>query len=80
MGDDGDLHHALAGGWMPELTLATQRGELRVADLMHEARGVLLDLNDTASAIGSQGRSAERSLGTFVNGAKGSPLSQWASN
>jgi 2-polyprenyl-6-methoxyphenol hydroxylase-like FAD-dependent oxidoreductase len=39
--DDGEAH-PLAGGWAPDLALVTERGELRLPELMHGARGVLL--------------------------------------
>src|SRR5262249_16935378 len=45
--DDADAH-PLAGRWAPELTLQTARGRHRLADLMHDARGVLLDFDDGA--------------------------------
>jgi 2-polyprenyl-6-methoxyphenol hydroxylase-like FAD-dependent oxidoreductase len=38
--------HALAGTFAPDLTLHTDRGTTRVADLMHTARPVFLDLAD----------------------------------
>lgn len=39
-------HHALAGAFAPDLTLRTERGITSVAELMHTARPVLLDLAD----------------------------------
>jgi hypothetical protein len=39
----GDDAHELAGTWAPELTLSTEDGQVRVAELMHEARGLLID-------------------------------------
>ncbi|MFJ5696903.1 FAD-dependent monooxygenase [Arthrobacter sp. NPDC093139] len=40
----GPGHHALAGVFAPDLTLQTGNGTASVADLMHAARPVLLDL------------------------------------
>jgi 2-polyprenyl-6-methoxyphenol hydroxylase-like FAD-dependent oxidoreductase len=45
MDDDSDTD-PVTGGWAPELTLVTERGQLRLPELMHRARGVLLDLGD----------------------------------
>jgi hypothetical protein len=45
MGDDSDAH-PVTGGWAPELTLVTARGHVRLPELMHRARGVLLDFGD----------------------------------
>ncbi|MEV0271784.1 FAD-dependent monooxygenase [Hamadaea sp. NPDC050747] len=42
----GSGHHALAGAFAPDLILHTDRGTTSVADLMHGARPVLLDLAD----------------------------------
>ncbi|MFI7552179.1 hypothetical protein ACIBQ2_20800 [Micromonospora sediminimaris] len=42
----GSGHHALAGTFAPDLTLHTDRGITSVAELMHTARPVLLDLAD----------------------------------
>jgi 2-polyprenyl-6-methoxyphenol hydroxylase-like FAD-dependent oxidoreductase len=39
-------HHALTGTFAPDLTLRTEQGTTSVADLMHTARPVLLDLAD----------------------------------
>jgi hypothetical protein len=36
--------HPLAGGWAPDLVLATDTGEIRLATLMHAGRPVLVDL------------------------------------
>jgi 2-polyprenyl-6-methoxyphenol hydroxylase-like FAD-dependent oxidoreductase len=38
--------HPLVGQFAPDLTLLTEKGAQRLADLMHRARGVLLDLDD----------------------------------
>ena len=38
--------HALTGTFAPDLTLRTDRGASRLADLLHGARPVLLDLAD----------------------------------
>jgi 2-polyprenyl-6-methoxyphenol hydroxylase-like FAD-dependent oxidoreductase len=46
---DADDSSPLMGGFAPELTLVTTRGQRRLPDLMHRARGVLLDLADNAS-------------------------------
>lgn len=40
--DDADVH-PVVGMWAPDLTLLTAHGEQRLADLMHSARGMLLD-------------------------------------
>jgi len=39
-------HHALAGAFAPDLTLRTDQGTTSVAELMHTARPILLDLAD----------------------------------
>ncbi|GIG67103.1 FAD-dependent monooxygenase [Phytomonospora endophytica] len=44
----GASPHALAGTFAPDLTLHTDQGTTSVAELMHEARPVLLDLADRA--------------------------------
>jgi 2-polyprenyl-6-methoxyphenol hydroxylase-like FAD-dependent oxidoreductase len=44
-----DDAHPLAGRWMPDLPLATDHGPPRVAELLHRARPVLLDLTAAAS-------------------------------
>ncbi|HEX9297253.1 MAG TPA: FAD-dependent monooxygenase [Polyangiaceae bacterium] len=44
--EDGQEAHPLVGRWAPELTLVTDRGVLRLPELMHSARGVLLELGD----------------------------------
>ncbi len=41
MGDAVNAH-PLVGGWAPELTLMTERGQVRLSELMHQARGVLI--------------------------------------
>ncbi|WP_231496708.1 FAD-dependent monooxygenase [Rhodococcus sp. UNC363MFTsu5.1] len=42
----GSGHHSLAGTFAPDLTLHTDRGATSVAELMHPARPILLDLAD----------------------------------
>ncbi|MFF4772568.1 FAD-dependent monooxygenase [Microtetraspora fusca] len=42
----GSDHHTLAGAFAPDLTLHTDQGMTSVAELMHSARPVLLDLAD----------------------------------
>ncbi|MFG1706497.1 FAD-dependent monooxygenase [Nonomuraea sp. M3C6] len=42
----GPNHHALAGTFAPDLTLHTDQGVTSVADLLHPARPILLDLAD----------------------------------
>ncbi|MEU4341526.1 FAD-dependent monooxygenase [Nocardia sp. NPDC023852] len=42
----GSDHHALAGTFAPDLTLHTDQGVTSVAELMHTARPILLDLTD----------------------------------
>jgi 2-polyprenyl-6-methoxyphenol hydroxylase-like FAD-dependent oxidoreductase len=42
----GSDHHAMAGTFAPDLTLHTDQGTTSVAELMHTARPVLLDLAD----------------------------------
>ena len=44
----GHDHHALIGTFAPDLTLRTDRGTTSVAELMHTARPILLDLADRA--------------------------------
>ncbi|WP_349294603.1 FAD-dependent monooxygenase [Baekduia alba] len=44
----GPDHHALTGSFAPDLGLRTDEGATSVADLMHGARPVLLDLADRA--------------------------------
>ena len=44
----GHDHHALIGTFAPDLALHTDRGATSVAELMHGARPVLLDLADRA--------------------------------
>ena len=41
-----DHHHALTGTFAPDLPLHTDRGATSVAELLHTARPVLLDLAD----------------------------------
>jgi 2-polyprenyl-6-methoxyphenol hydroxylase-like FAD-dependent oxidoreductase len=45
MGGDRAKAHPLVGGWAPDLPLRTDRGDTRLATLMHDARPVLLDLS-----------------------------------
>ncbi|ARF52855.1 FAD-dependent monooxygenase [Streptomyces gilvosporeus] len=42
----GSHHHSLAGTFAPDLTLHTDQGTTSVAELMHTARPLLLDLAD----------------------------------
>jgi hypothetical protein len=42
----GPDHHALTGTFAPDLTLQTDQGATTVAELMHTARPILLDLAD----------------------------------
>jgi hypothetical protein len=42
----GHDHHALIGTFAPDLALHTDQGATSVADLMHTARPILLDLAD----------------------------------
>ena len=44
----GPDHHALIGTFAPDLTLHTDQGTTSVAELMHTARPILLDLADRA--------------------------------
>jgi 2-polyprenyl-6-methoxyphenol hydroxylase-like FAD-dependent oxidoreductase len=44
MGPDRGERQSLLGRWVPNLTLHTERGTTRVADLMHEGKGVFLDI------------------------------------
>ncbi|WP_283138863.1 FAD-dependent monooxygenase [Rhizohabitans arisaemae] len=44
----GEADHPLVGRLVPNLTLTTENGEQRVAELMHRARPVLLDLGGGA--------------------------------
>jgi hypothetical protein len=41
--------HPLAGRWAPDLALTTPAGATTVAELLHLARGVLLDLTEDGS-------------------------------
>jgi 2-polyprenyl-6-methoxyphenol hydroxylase-like FAD-dependent oxidoreductase len=45
--------HPLAGCWAPDLALTTPAGASSVAELLHPARGVLLDLTDGGSFAGN---------------------------
>jgi 2-polyprenyl-6-methoxyphenol hydroxylase-like FAD-dependent oxidoreductase len=45
--------HPLAGRWMPDLPLTTPAGASSVAELLHPARGVLLDLTDGGTFAGT---------------------------
>ena len=44
----GPDHHALTGTFSPDLALRTDQGATSVAELMHTARPVFLDLADRA--------------------------------
>jgi 2-polyprenyl-6-methoxyphenol hydroxylase-like FAD-dependent oxidoreductase len=44
MGADGDDRHPLLGRWAPNLTLHTDRGTTRVAELMSAGKGEFVDL------------------------------------
>jgi 2-polyprenyl-6-methoxyphenol hydroxylase-like FAD-dependent oxidoreductase len=46
---DTGVTHPLAGRWAPDLALTTPSGPCQVADLLHQARGVLLDLTENGS-------------------------------
>jgi hypothetical protein len=48
MQNDGAAEHPLIGRWAPNLRLSTAEGPRDVAQLMHGARGVLLDLTEGA--------------------------------
>jgi 2-polyprenyl-6-methoxyphenol hydroxylase-like FAD-dependent oxidoreductase len=45
--------HPLAGRWAPDLALTTPSGTTSVAELLHPARGVLLDLSGTDAFAGA---------------------------
>jgi hypothetical protein len=45
--------HPLAGGWAPDLALTTTVGASSVGELLHSARGVLLDLTEGGSFAGN---------------------------
>jgi 2-polyprenyl-6-methoxyphenol hydroxylase-like FAD-dependent oxidoreductase len=45
--------HPLAGRWGPDLALTTPAGASSVAELLHPARGVLLDLTEDGSLAGN---------------------------
>jgi 2-polyprenyl-6-methoxyphenol hydroxylase-like FAD-dependent oxidoreductase len=47
--DGGTEYHPLLGRWAPDLTLVSAEGATCVAQLMHRARGVLLDLAGRAA-------------------------------
>ena len=51
MGTPADDHnpHPLLGRFAPDLTLVTKTGPMRVAELMRDARPVLLDLTGHAA-------------------------------
>jgi hypothetical protein len=49
MGVEASARHGLVGRWAPDLTLMTASGRTRLAELMHDARAVLLDL--TADSV-----------------------------
>ncbi len=44
--------HPLAGRWAPDIALTTPAGAPSIADLLHPARGVLLDLTEDGSFAG----------------------------
>lgn len=46
MNVDGSTPHPLAGRWVPDFRLITPTGATRVAELMHAARPVVLDLTE----------------------------------
>ena len=48
MQNDGAAEHPLIGQWAPNMRLSTAEGPRYVAQLMHGARGVLLDLTEGA--------------------------------
>jgi hypothetical protein len=56
----GSGHHVLAGTFAPDLVLHTDRGVTSVAELVHTARPVLLDLADRADLREAAGDSAHR--------------------
>lgn len=45
--------HPLAGRWAPDLVLTTPSGTTSTAELLHPARGVLLDLTGTGALAGA---------------------------
>jgi hypothetical protein len=47
----GHEHHALIGTFVPDLVLHTERGAASVAELMHAARPIFLDLADRADLL-----------------------------
>jgi 2-polyprenyl-6-methoxyphenol hydroxylase-like FAD-dependent oxidoreductase len=61
MGVGGDPH-PLVGRWMPDLTLRRRgaRGTTRIAELMRDARPLLLDLGDRADLVDASRGWAER--------------------
>ncbi|WP_371780723.1 FAD-dependent monooxygenase [Streptosporangium subroseum] len=59
MRSDGPAH-PITGGWMPDLALSTKNGPTRVADLMHAARPILLDLADRADLVEAASDWADR--------------------
>src|SRR5262249_29237126 len=44
--ENGDDSHPLTGRFAPDLVLDTDRGRVRLAELMHEGRGVFVDVGD----------------------------------
>jgi 2-polyprenyl-6-methoxyphenol hydroxylase-like FAD-dependent oxidoreductase len=44
---DDAAAHPLAGKWVPELALTTDRGQFRVPELMHQARALMIDFADS---------------------------------
>jgi hypothetical protein len=45
--------HPVAGRWAPDLALTTPAGASSVAELLHPARGVMLDLTENGSLAGN---------------------------
>jgi hypothetical protein len=45
--------HPMAGRWAPDLALTTPAGASSIAELMHPARGVLLDLTEKRTFAGA---------------------------
>jgi 2-polyprenyl-6-methoxyphenol hydroxylase-like FAD-dependent oxidoreductase len=48
MGGDGAPRDGLVGGWAPDFALTASNGATRLAELMHPARPILLDLTEDA--------------------------------
>ena len=51
MASGSSQSHRLTGTWMPDLTLRTEKGSIRVAERMRAARPILLDLAGSASLV-----------------------------